>query len=53
MDIAEHLMKNNIFCVGIRYPTVPRGMERLRVSINVGHDEGNFRALCECINVLN
>ncbi|WP_292460625.1 8-amino-7-oxononanoate synthase [Methanothermococcus sp.] len=49
MDIAEHLMKNNIFCVGIRYPTVPRGMERLRVSINVGHSEGDFRALCECI----
>ncbi|AEH07515.1 8-amino-7-oxononanoate synthase [Methanothermococcus okinawensis] len=49
MDIAEHLIKNNIFCVGIRYPTVPRGMERLRVSINVGHSEEDFGALCECI----
>ncbi|MDK2790947.1 MAG: 8-amino-7-oxononanoate synthase [Methanothermococcus sp.] len=51
MELAEHLIKNNIFCVGIRYPTVPKGMERLRVSINVGHSEGDFRALCECIKM--
>ncbi len=51
MELAEHLIKNNIFCVGIRYPTVPRGMERLRVSINVGHSEGDFRALCEKIKM--
>ena len=50
MDIAEHLIKNNIFCVGIRYPTVPRGMERLRVSINVRHGEEDFRVLCENID---
>ncbi|UXM84993.1 8-amino-7-oxononanoate synthase [Methanococcus aeolicus] len=49
MDIAERLIKNNIFCVGIRYPTVPKGLERLRVSINIGHSEGDFRALCESI----
>jgi hypothetical protein len=26
-------------------------MERLRVSINVGHSEGDFRALCEKIKM--
>ena len=42
MEIAEHLIKNNIFCVGIRYPTVPKGLERIRVSINVGHKKEDF-----------
>ncbi len=53
MEISENLIKNNIFCVGIRYPTVPKGLERLRVSINVGHSEGDFRVLCECIKINN
>ncbi|AIJ05178.1 8-amino-7-oxononanoate synthase [Methanocaldococcus bathoardescens] len=46
MEIAEHLIKNNIFCVGIRYPTVPKGLERIRVSINVGHKKEDFELLC-------
>ncbi len=50
MEISENLIKNNIFCVGIRYPTVPKGLERLRVSINIGHSEGDFRVLCENID---
>ncbi len=49
MFIAEHLIKNNIFCVGIRYPTVPKGLERIRVSINVGHKKEDFELLCEKI----
>lgn len=49
MEIAEHLIKNNIFCVGIRYPTVPKGLERIRVSINVGHEKEDFELLCERI----
>jgi 8-amino-7-oxononanoate synthase len=49
MEIAEHLIKNNIFCVGIRYPTVPKGSERIRVSINVGHKKEDFELLCEKI----
>ena len=53
MEISENLIKNNIFCVGIRYPTVPKGLERLRVSINIGHSEGDFRFLCEKINLNN
>jgi 8-amino-7-oxononanoate synthase len=49
MELSEHLIKNNIFCVGIRYPTVPKGLERLRVSINMGHGEEDFIKLCENI----
>ena len=49
MELSEHLIKNNIFCVGIRYPTVPKGAERLRVSINIGHGEEDFIKLCENI----
>lgn len=52
MDITKYLLKNSIFCVGIRYPTVPKGLERLRVSINVGHSEGDFRVLCENIDYI-
>jgi 8-amino-7-oxononanoate synthase len=29
--------------------TVPKGLERLRVSINVGHSEEDFIKLCENI----
>ena len=52
MKLSEHLIKNNIFCVGIRYPTVPKGLERLRVSINVGHGEEDFIKLCENIKCI-
>ncbi|ACX72132.1 8-amino-7-oxononanoate synthase [Methanocaldococcus vulcanius M7] len=50
MSLAQHLIDNNIFCVGIRYPTVPKGSERIRVSINIGHKKEDFILLCEKIN---
>jgi len=45
MEISEYLLKNKIFAPGIRYPSVPRGLERIRVSINVGHKEEDFERL--------
>ncbi|WP_423792802.1 aminotransferase class I/II-fold pyridoxal phosphate-dependent enzyme [Methanocaldococcus indicus] len=49
MEIANYLQKNNIFCVAIRYPTVPKGLERIRVSINVNHKKDDLKLLCEKI----
>lgn len=51
MNIAEQLINNyGIYCVGIRYPTVPKGTERLRVSINVSHNREDFKELSNAIN---
>ncbi|ENN95949.1 8-amino-7-oxononanoate synthase [Methanocaldococcus villosus KIN24-T80] len=52
VKIAEYLIKNNIFCIPIRYPTVPKGSERIRISINVEHMKEDFIILCEKIKEL-
>ncbi|AXI25163.1 hypothetical protein CFE53_02960 [Methanofervidicoccus sp. A16] len=45
MEVSEYLLKNGIYAPGIRYPSVPKGLERIRVSINVGHREEDFERL--------
>jgi len=50
MEISEYLIKNGIFAPGIRYPSVPKGLERIRVSINVEHREEDFERLCNLLN---
>ena len=47
MKVSEELIKNNIYCVGIRYPTVPKGKERIRVSITLEHKEEDIKLLAE------
>ncbi|ADG14051.1 8-amino-7-oxononanoate synthase [Methanocaldococcus infernus ME] len=47
MKVSEELIKNNIFCVGIRYPTVPKGKERIRVSITLNHKKEDIELLAK------
>ncbi|CAF31130.1 aminotransferase class I/II-fold pyridoxal phosphate-dependent enzyme [Methanococcus maripaludis] len=50
IKISEELLKYKIFCVGIRYPTVKRGSERIRLSITAENKKEDFEYLCECIS---
>jgi len=42
MKISEKLMEKNIFIQGIRPPTVPEGMCRLRISLTLDADFNNL-----------
>lgn len=37
MEISARLYERRVFVQGIRYPTVPEGTARLRISLNAGH----------------
>ncbi|WP_459201409.1 aminotransferase class I/II-fold pyridoxal phosphate-dependent enzyme [Methanococcus sp. CF] len=53
IEISEELSNYGIFCVGIRYPTVKKGSERIRVSITADNKKEDFEYLCECISKIN
>ena len=37
MEISARMYERRVFVQGIRYPTVPEGTARLRISLNAGH----------------
>jgi len=39
MSLAHRLLANGVFAPGIRYPTVPRGQERIRLTVSAEHTE--------------
>ncbi len=39
MELAAALLKRGIFAAGVRYPTVPRGAERIRLTVSAAHSE--------------
>ena len=46
LEISKYLEKNGILALAIRYPTVPKGMSRIRFSLNAKHtDEEIEKAL--------
>lgn len=53
IKISEELLNYKIFCVGIRYPTVKKGSERIRVSITAENKKEDFEYLCESISKIN
>jgi 8-amino-7-oxononanoate synthase len=52
IDISKGLINHGIFGVPIRYPTVKKGMERIRISITSKHEKNDFKYLCEKIDKL-
>lgn len=44
MDVAGFLMKRRFFVRGIRYPSVPMGMARIRISPTATHKEDELRS---------
>jgi 7-keto-8-aminopelargonate synthetase-like enzyme len=47
MALAEALLEEGIFAPGIRYPTVPRGQERVRLTVSAAHTEAELAACVE------
>lgn len=49
LHLADKLKDNGFWATAIRYPTVPRGEERLRISLNSGLKIEQLQRLCELI----
>ena len=47
--IQEYLYKKGILISAIRYPTVPSGKERIRISLNSEHTETQIEFLINCL----
>ena len=45
LEIADYLIDRGIFILGIRPPTVPNGMSRLRISLMSSHTDAHIEAL--------
>ncbi|MEI6083955.1 MAG: aminotransferase class I/II-fold pyridoxal phosphate-dependent enzyme [Verrucomicrobiota bacterium] len=43
LDLSGKLYEQGIFVPAIRYPTVPKGTARLRVTVSAAHREGDIR----------
>jgi 8-amino-7-oxononanoate synthase len=50
MELSAQLYERRVFVQGIRYPTVPEGTARLRLSLNAGHREMDLEAAIIAIN---
>jgi 8-amino-7-oxononanoate synthase len=52
MSFARALQKEGFFVPAIRYPSVPRGSARLRITLTAAHTESEIRALVDSIRRL-
>ena len=50
MEISSALYERRVFVQGIRYPTVPEGTARLRLSLNAGHTSQDVEMLAIALN---
>jgi len=49
LQISNRLLEFGIFVPAIRYPTVPRGTARLRITVTASHTEGDLAQLAEVL----
>lgn len=49
LAISEQLLASGIFIPAIRYPTVARGMARLRVTLTAAHSSGDVEKLAQAL----
>src|SRR5690606_23179121 len=49
VTLAAALRRQGILAPAIRYPTVPRGRARLRVTLSALHDEAHLAAFVSCL----
>lgn len=52
LELAAKLREAGVFLPAIRYPTVPRGAARLRVSVTAAHTAADVAQLCETLGRL-
>jgi 8-amino-7-oxononanoate synthase len=49
LAISEALRRRGFWVSAIRYPTVPKGTERLRITLSAGHTETQVDALLDAL----
>ena len=49
MEVARELRNHGFLLPAVRYPTVPRGSARLRITVTAAHTEQQVRSLCETL----
>ncbi len=47
MEVAQHLFTLGVLVGAVRFPTVPRGQERLRLTVSAAHSHGQIDQLVE------
>ena len=50
MRIQESAIKNGLFIQGIRYPSVPKNCDKLRINITSKHTQGHIQKLVEFLS---
>jgi 8-amino-7-oxononanoate synthase len=53
LDLATALKNEGFLVPAIRYPTVPKGSARLRITVTAAHQEDDIRSLCKAIKRLS
>ncbi len=49
LAVSEKLLSRGVLVPAVRYPTVPKGKARLRVTASAAHNEGDIRFLLEAL----
>jgi 8-amino-7-oxononanoate synthase len=49
LDVTGALQSDGFLVPAIRYPTVPKGSARLRITVTAAHEKDQIRALCQAI----
>ncbi len=49
VDLSRHLLTLGVLAPAIRYPSVPHGTARLRLSLCAGHTPADLERLCEAL----
>lgn len=49
MPLAARLLERGVFAPGIRFPTVPRGSERIRFTVSAAHSAEDLDRICEAL----
>jgi 8-amino-7-oxononanoate synthase len=52
LDASEKLKKLGLWVTAIRYPTVPKHTDRLRITITAGHDPRDIEALVDGLQIV-
>lgn len=49
MELSAHLLERGVFAPGIRFPTVPRGAERIRFTVSAVHTPEQLDRICDAM----
>ena len=52
VEISEKLLERGILIPALRYPTVPKGKARLRITVSAAHSEEDLERLFEALAVI-